>query len=236
MNAFETAILVIILLMLVIIYVDVLNVSQQMSTATAVTNYISRTIERQGGMLNYVPTNFATYGHGSYTTSENAYKIISKNLEKMFGEDCIVHADDPSTYDRPIEITIKLVQSDPASMSEANKGVETIHFDDKSCFGIYLGGTGNDGSFNEDSKGFISIESLKYYKPYYLVTVKMKYNMWIVPTVVTSENASIKDMLLPEETHYDFEKTFTRIVVPSYYIQEENYNSDKTDNDNFFVV
>ena len=35
MNAIETAILVIILLMLVIIYVDVLNVSQQMSACTA---------------------------------------------------------------------------------------------------------------------------------------------------------------------------------------------------------
>lgn len=233
MNAFETAILVIILLMLVMIYVDVLNVSQQMSAATAVTNYISRTIERQGGMLNYVPTNFATYGHGSYTTSQNAYAIILKNLEKTFGEDCIVDADDPSTYDRPIEITIKLVQSDPASMSEASRGVETITFDDESCFGIYLSGNGN---FDEDSKGFISIESLKYYKPYYLVTVKMKYNMWIVPTLASSENASIKDILLPEETHYDFEKTFTRVIVPSYYIQEENYNGDKTDNDNFFVV
>ena len=224
MNAIETAILVIILLMLVIIYVDVLNVSQQMSACTAVTNYMSRTIERQGGILNYVPTNFATYGHGSYTTSKNAYAIISKNLERTFGEDCIGDS---------VEITVKLIQSDPENKAAPHHGVETIEFNENSCFGIYLKG---DGAFKSDSPGFITIDSLKFYKPYYLVTITMKYNLWIVPTVVTAENLSFKDVFLPEESHYQFTKTFTRVVVPSYYIQEEYYNSNKTDNDNFFVV
>ena len=221
MNAIETVILVIILLMLVIMYVDILQVSQKMSSCTAVSNYISRTLERQGGILNYVPVNFATFGHGSYTTSENAYKLIEESLMKTFGADCIVDPNDPSTENRPVEIKITLVQSDPASTKETNDGIETITFGKDSCFGLYLGGS---GTFDKNSPGFISIDSLKYYKPYYMVEVIMKYNLWIIPTVVS------------EGENYDLEKSFTRIIVPSYYIQEENYDDSDNNNDNFFVV
>lgn len=233
MNAIETAILVIILLMLIIMYLDVLMVSQKMSATTAVSNYLARTIERQGGILNYVPTNFATYGHGSYTTSKNAHELILKNLEKTFGKDCIVDPDDPSTFDRPVEIKIKLVQSDPESINGADGGVEILDFADDSCFGIYLGGN---GMFGENSPGFISTQSLKYYKPYYIVVVTMKYDLWIVPAVVSDKDWSVNGMLHADSKRYDMTKSFARIVVPSYYIQEEKYNSSDTNNDNFFVV
>lgn len=223
MNAVETAILVIILLMLVIIYIDVLRVSQQMSAATSATNYIARTIERQGGLLDYVPTNFATYGHGSYTTSKNAYAIIEQNLEKVFGEDCIGNN---------VEIKITLVQSDPDSVKKPHHGTEVFELKDNSCFGVYLKG----GTYTSNDPGFISAKSLKYYKPYYIVEVTMKYNMWIVPTVVTAENLAIKDIILPDEPNYNFKQTFTRVVIPSYYIQEEYYDQTQVDNDNFFVV
>lgn len=211
MNCLETAILVIALLSLIIMYTDVLIVSQKMTATTAVSNYISRTIERQGGILNYVPTNFATYGHGSYTTSENAYKIINKNLEQTFGADAL---------GRVVDIKIKLVQSD--GMGGSGSGVEILDFSPSSCFGIYLGG--GKGDFNEDSPGFISTRSMKYYKPYYIVYVTMKYDMWVLPAV------------LKENPTHALTKTFTRVVVPSYYIQEENYNSSNTNNENFFVV
>ncbi len=233
MNAVETAILVIILLMLIIMYIDVLMVSQKMSAATAVSNYMARTIERQGGILNYVPKNFATYGHGSYTTSQNAYELICKNLEKTFGEDCIVDPNDPTTADRPVEIKVKLVQRDPDSVKETNHGVEILDFHRDSCFGIYLGG---DGVFDEDSPGFISTRSLKYYKPYYIVVVTMKYDLWIIPAVVSDKDWSVNGMLSSDSKRYDQTKSFARIVVPSYYIREEHYNSSNTNNDNFFVV
>ena len=165
MNAIETVILVIILLMLIIMYIDVLQVSQKMSACTAVSNYMARTLERQGGILNYVPTNFATFGHGSYTTSENAYKLIEQNLVKTFGKDCIVDPNDATTADRPVEIKITLVQSDPKSLLEANHGIEEITFGKESCFGLYLGGN---GMFNANDPGFITIDSLKYYKPFYI--------------------------------------------------------------------
>ena len=233
MNAIETAILVIILLMLVIMYVDIVQVSQKMSACTAVSNYMSRTLERQGGILNYVPVNFATFGHGSYTTSENAYKLIEQNLKKTFGEDCIVDPNDPNTANRPVEIRITLVQSDPESLKETNHGIEQITFGEDSCFGLYLGGS---GTFDQNSPGFITIDSLKYYKPYYMVEVIMKYDLWIIPAVVSDKDWSVNGMLYSDKKSYDMQKSFTRIIVPSYYIQEENYDDSDNNNDNFFVV
>ena len=208
MNSLETVILVIILLSLVIMYIDVLSVSQQMSASTAVANYVARTLERQGGILNYVPTNFATYGHGSYTTSKSACDIINNNLEKTFG---------PSALGEFVDVNVKIVYSDGESRSISDTQFKLAP---NSCFGLYLGGN---GTFSETSPGFISIKNLKYYKPYYIVTVTMKYDLWVVPAVFEKEGSML-------------EKTFTRVVVPSYYIQEEHYDSDNTNNDNFFVV
>lgn len=232
MNAIETAILVIILLMLIIMYIDVLQVSQKMSACTAVSNYMSRTLERQGGILDYVPTNFATFGHGSYTTSENAHKLISKNLEKVFGPDCLVDPSDSTTADRPVEIKVTLVQADPQSVRDGDN-IEVMTFGKDSRFGLYLGGN---GAFSASDPGFITIDSLKYYKPYYMVEVIMKYDMWIIPAVVSREDWSVNGMLFADKKTYDLQKSFTRIIVPSYYIQEENYDDTDNNNDNFFVV
>ena len=43
-------------------------------------------------------------------------------------------------------------------------------------------------------------------------------------------------MLFADKKTYDLQKSFTRIIVPSYYIQEENYDDTDSNNDNFFVV
>ena len=202
MNTIETSIIIVIILLCIMTFLDLMEITQKFSAASTTANYVTRLVGRQGGISNNIPKNFTSYGHGPYITSSSACGVLNQSLQKAYGK-----KNGGNVLGNDVKVYLTSVKRGQAP--------ETTELNESTNFGIYIKGANSGTGANT----LISDKDVLYHQAYYVVTVKANYDMFTIQKLLTFSDSAFTS----SEENKTYTKTFTRIIVPAYYER----NSDK---------
>jgi hypothetical protein len=211
MNSIEATIIIVILLLCIMTMLDLMEINQKMSATTSAVNYMTRLVGRQGGISNGTPTNFSSYGHGSYVTTNSAWTILNDSLQKAFsvtdGSDVL--GDQVKMYIEVYDVNAGVASSSPKTVIELTEDTE---------FGVYI-----ESSHISDDL-LIHQQDILYHQVYYVVTAEMYYPAFTVQRLITFSDSYFTE----SETYLKYKKTFSRFIIPTYYNRTYENESDYT--------